>query len=135
MSVRHEESRLLRRALVTNAAFSSACALVFLGGRGFVAQLVGVSSAVLAAFAAVLLAYAVHLAAAARRVTLQVGEARYFIAADLVYVMASAALLLGWPQLLTSAGRLSFAVMAGIVGLLAIVQILGYRRTFRARTA
>lgn len=119
---------LLRRVLMVNAATSAACAAAFLLAGRPLAALFGCSAAFLWAFGAALLAFAAHVAHVARKPAIGRGEALYFALADAAYVAGSAVVLLGWPDLLSGPGRLSFAVMADTVAVFSVLEFVGYRR-------
>jgi hypothetical protein len=123
-----DPARLLRRVLAVNAVTSAACGAAFLVAGRPLAALFGCVPAFLWAFGAGLLAFAGHLAHVARKPAITRGEALYFAMADAAYVAASAIVLLGWPDLLTGAGRLFFALVADAVAVFSVLEFVGYRR-------
>jgi hypothetical protein len=119
---------ILHTAFTVNAVLSGACGAAFLVAGAALGPLFGLAPAVMWVLGAGLLAFAAHLASVARRPLIGRGPALYFLVCDVAWVAASAAILLGWPQLMTGTGRLVFAVIADAVALLAVAEFVGYRR-------
>ena len=124
-----ERSTLLRRALVANALFSGASgALLALGARP-VAIFLGLENALFLTITGVLLLlYAAGLLYVATRPTVNRAAAWMAVALDLLWVAASAAILLGGWLPLTTAGRWAVGIVAELVALFALFQYLGLRR-------
>jgi hypothetical protein len=124
----HDATRLLRRALGVNCWITSANAVAFLAGGHLIAPVFGLPPAVLWVLGAGLLAFALHAGHVARKETITRGEATYFVAADVAYVVASVAVLVGFPGLMSGLGRLFFAAAADVVAILAVAEYVGLRR-------
>jgi hypothetical protein len=123
---------LLRRTLVTNAAFTGVSALALAAFGPQLAALMGLGSALpLWIAAAAFVPYAVLLALSSRRP--RVLDAILFVAADAVYVAACAALAV-WPGLLSGLGKELVALSAVVVLAFIAGQWVGLRR-LQAATA
>jgi hypothetical protein len=124
----HDPSRLLRRALTVNFGLTAANAVAFLVGGHLLGPVFGLPAVALWLFGAGLLAFALHAGYVARKPAITRGEAIYFVAADVAYVVASVVVLLGFPGLMSGLGRLFFAVAADAVAILAVAEYAGLRR-------
>ncbi|HUG37255.1 MAG TPA: hypothetical protein VML54_09920, partial [Candidatus Limnocylindrales bacterium] len=120
-----DPSRLLRRTLAVNAWITAANAVAFLVAGHLLGPAFGLSPAVLWTLGAGFVAFAAHAAHVSRKPAISRGEAVYFVAADAAYVLASAAVLLGFPQAMTGLGRLFFAAAADVVAILAVAEYAG----------
>jgi hypothetical protein len=121
-----DHAPLLRRSLVLNACFSTLTGLTLLLARGPLARLLGVETpSLLAGVGIVLLAFAGHLLWASRR-AIPPAEVLYFVVSDALWVVGTAVLLFGFPGALSAAGRAAAAVVALLVGLLAVAQLRGW---------
>jgi hypothetical protein len=127
----HDPTRLLRRALSVNFWITTANAVAFLAGGHLLGPVFGLAPAVLWVLGVGLLAFALHARHVSRKDSIARGEAIYFVAADTAYVVASAAVLLGFPELMSGLGRLFFAAAADVVAILAIAEYAGLRRMSR----
>ena len=123
-----DDSRLLRRALLANAAFSTLTGVTLLLVAGPLAPLLGIGALALRITGATLLPFAFGLFQNARRPDLRRGEAWLAVGLDLAWVAGSAALLLGelWP--LEPAGRWAVLGVGDVVLLCAILQAAGLLR-------
>lgn len=128
------DHRLLRRALLANATFSTLCGTTLLLGAGALAPLLGVPALALRLVGATLLPFAWGLWQNARRPDLRRGEAWLAVGLDLGWVAGSAALLLGelWP--LEPAGRWAVIAVGDVVLLCALLQAAGLLRETRHET-
>ncbi|MDX1578748.1 MAG: hypothetical protein R3266_09685 [Gemmatimonadota bacterium] len=125
-----ERTRHLRRALVANAWFSGASGLALLFGAGPVAAWMGVSSAALLRGLGLALAlFAAGLAWIARSEPLPRSLAVGATLSDVAWVVGSAVLVLGFPEVLTEAGRWTVVLVAVVVAALGGAQAAGLRRT------
>ena len=127
----HDATRLLRRALGVNCWITMANAVAFLAGGHLLAPVFGLPAPVLWVLGAGLLAFALHAGHVARKEMITRGEAAYFVAADVAYVVASVAVLVGFPGLMSGLGRLFFAAAADVVAILAVAEYAGLRRMSR----
>ncbi len=127
----HDAARLLRRALSVNAWITAANAVAFLAGGHLLAPIFGLPAVALWVLGAGLLAFAAHAGYVARKPAPSRGEAVYFVAADVAYVVASVIVLVGFPNLMTGLGRLFFAAAADVVAILAVAEYAGLRRLTR----
>ena len=127
-----DPSRLLRRALAVNAWTTAANGFAFLVAGHVLGPIFGLAPIILWGLGAGFLGFAAHAGAIARKETISRAEALYFTIADAVYVVASVAVLLGFPHLMSGLGRLYFAAAADLVALFAIAEYAGLRRLTRA---
>jgi hypothetical protein len=119
---------MLRRVLVVNAVSSAAVAAAFLAGGHPLGRLFGVAPAVLWVMGAGLAAFGLHLRHVARKPRLSRNDALYFAVCDAAWVLASAAVLLGWPHVLSGYGRLFFALVADVVAVFCVLEFVAWRR-------
>ena len=119
---------LLRRVLTINALSSAAVGAAFVAAGLPLGRLFGVAPAVLWVIGAGLAAFALHLRHVARKPSISRNEALYFAVCDLAWVVASAAVLLGWPHLMSGWGRLFFALIADVVAVFCVLEFVAWRR-------
>ena len=126
---KQDDSLLLRRALLGNAAFSTLCGITLLVGGGALEPTLGVPALALRVVGLSLLPFAWGLWQNARRAELRRGEAWVAVGLDLAWVAGSAALMLGklWP--LAPAGTWAVVGVADVVLLCAILQTVGLVRS------
>jgi hypothetical protein len=72
---------------------------------------------------------------AGRKTTLTRRDGLYFAAVDAAYVAATVVALVAYADLLTTAGRVVFALIGDVVALFALGEYLGARRLARSRPA
>ncbi len=119
----------LRRALLANGMFSTACGLAFLlAARPITATLGNLPPWVVPAVGTVLLLFAMCVLLVARGLPETAPAVAQIIAADLAWVAGSVALLLGRPSALESTGLWLIFDVALVVAVLALFQLLGLRR-------
>ena len=119
---------LLRRALLSNAAFSAFCGILIVV---FDARIVALMTNVhhhLWPLGAMLLAFAASLAWFSTRSRVSSAWVSSVIAADLAWVAGTAALLAGWHDMLTTVGTGVLVTVAVLVFVFAELQWLGLRR-------
>ncbi|HSM55499.1 MAG TPA: hypothetical protein VK879_05020 [Candidatus Sulfomarinibacteraceae bacterium] len=119
--------RLLQRALQANALFSGLSGLTLLAAASPVAQLMGLPGAtfILRVIGLGLLLYAGFLLYAVRQAPVNAGPAWAAVVMDVLWVVGSAALLLGGLIPFSTEGRWIVAVVADVVAVFAIVQTIG----------
>lgn len=122
-----EPSKLLRRALRMNGAFSTVSAVLFIAAAGPLTAWIGLNSRLwLIATGISLLVFAVGLFLIAARATLSVPEAGAAVALDVGWVLGSVVLLeLG---LFTAGGSVAVGALAAVVLSFAVMQFLGLRQ-------
>ncbi len=126
----HDPFRVLRRALQGNGTFSAMSGLVLAFGSKSAAAFLGLDAApILLGMGVVLLLYAVDLFWVASRPEIDRRLGWTAVILDIVWVIASYALLLGGWLPLTVAGKWAIALIAEVVGIFAIWQYIGLRRT------
>lgn len=126
------DDTLLRKALLANAVFSGASAIVLVAAAGPVSRILGsVAPVSLYVIGAGLALFALELARQARSDTLRPTRAFGATLADLAWVAGSAVLLVVRPEVMSGSGLLVVAVVAGIVLALAVLQLEGLRRYAR----
>ncbi|MCC5886558.1 MAG: SRPBCC family protein [Gammaproteobacteria bacterium] len=127
------QTRPLRRALIANAAFSASCATALLAAPEPVVAWLGLGPPLLLAAVGVgLLAFAADLLHQATRPRLLTWRALYASLADLLWVIATATLLLIAPNLVSEAGAILLLAVAAVVLAFGIWQLLGIDRAHRA---
>lgn len=135
MSSAHGHARsssLLVRSLVSNAAFSGLSGLALLLGAGPLGSWTGVSEIwLLRAIGVGLVGFCAALILLARS---EPPDRRLVLAAtgaDFAWVLGSAALLVGFPDLLTTAGKSAVGIVAALVAAFGVAQVVGLRRLTR----
>jgi hypothetical protein len=123
---------LLPRALRLNAAFSAVTGAGAVAGAGVLSDPLGPPAPLLVAVGVGLLGYAALLWRGSATVPVDPALARVAIAADTAWVVGAAALLLAWPDAMTSTGRWSLGLLTLGVADFAVAQAVGLRRQARA---
>lgn len=122
-------ARLLQGTLRANALFSAASGAIFILAPRWLSRMTGITPAM--AFTVIgigLLGYAAWLWLNARDGRVSRGVALTAITGDSLWVIASIILLLGDYRPLSTAGKWGVALVADIVGIFAILQLVGLRR-------
>ena len=130
-----QPSLLLRRAILADAVFSGASALLLTFGTGALAPLLNLPEALLREIGLFLVAYAALVGWLGTRQTMPKPLVCIVVAGNTAWTVASIALLFsGWvaPNLL---GEAAVAMQAIAVGVFAELQYLGLRRSHDALTA
>ncbi len=120
--------QLLRKALRWNAVFSAFGGLVALMASDMLSGPLGVPTLVLAAIGAGLLLWAGLVWTWARRDPVRHPEAWTVVAGDVLWVLASVAVLILRPGSLTEAGWWMVAVLAVAVADFAVIQTVALRK-------
>jgi hypothetical protein len=129
------DTRLLRNTLTVNAVATAASGAALALGAVPLARVVGLPGPwPLLAFGAALVAFALYVWRV-RREPVDLAQARAVFVMDVAYVVASFALVAGWPQLLSPLGRLGVALLADVVAVFALFEFVGLRRASRGRAA
>ena len=124
-----DRSTLLRRAIQADGVFTLLGGLLLTIDAESIAALIGLpSSWILTVLGLFCVGYSALLFLAARRSPIDRGQALGFILADVAWVVASAAVLLGGWVPLTTAGIWSVLIVADIVAVFAAVTYVGWRR-------
>jgi hypothetical protein len=131
----HSAATLLRRALLSNAAFSGLCGILIIMFDEGIAGLVATVEYRLWPLGVMLIGFAASLLWFSTRATLGVAWVRSVIAADFAWVVGTAALLIGWHDLLSSAGVGILITIAAAVLLFGELQWVGLRRLLRTCSA
>lgn len=135
MIVSPEPTCRLRRALYANVLFSIVSGVALTVGFPWLAPWMDVRPGwLLAAVGVSLIGFAVVVARVARRRSIAPVGVWTIVGLDLGWVVASGALLFGWPNLLTDAGRAGVAVVAAVVLVIAALQAAGVVGLVRAST-
>jgi hypothetical protein len=122
----------LRQALLADAVTSAACALLVLVAAGPLERILGLPSALLRGAGLVLLPYVAILAAMALRESLPRVAVWAVIAANALWAIESALLLVsGWVEP-TRAGIAFVIAQAVVVAMYAELQLMGLRRSTAA---
>lgn len=128
------ESQNLRRAFTGNAIFSLVSATAFVLGGGVIAGLIGLSSPLpLQLVGAGLVPFGVYLLWLARRDELTRRDGRIVSLLDAEWVLGTAILLIGWPELMNATGHVVAVAIAAVVGSFAIWQWAGAQRILQIR--
>jgi hypothetical protein len=134
MITSNSPSKLLRRTLQANAAFSSLSGIVSITGAQPLSQLLGANlSSLLIGMGIALLAYAAILLVNARRENIKLQEAWLAVVLDTAWVVGSVILI--FAGTLTTTGNWLVAVVADVVLLFAVLQFFGIRRLQRQQPA
>jgi hypothetical protein len=121
--------RLLRSALATNAAVTGLCGVIFAAFAGTLAPHFGLDVVwPVQAVAALYLVFGAALGATALRPLNLALQTKLLIAGDLGYVAATAALLVGWPEILSGLGKAVAVVVALAVVALVTAEAVGLKR-------
>ena len=120
---------LLRRTLAANAAFSAASGLAMIGFYGPLDRFMGLGlSWLLIVIGVGLLGFTGLIVFNLRRPQLSRAEAWLTVASDVAWVAASAIIVFGFPDLLSTGGRWLVGLVAIGVADFALFQYLGLRR-------
>ena len=120
-------STLLRNTLAANAAFSTACALVLTMGAWRLDDVLGVPMWMLLTFGLALGGFGVFVAITSA--SMWVPGAWAVLAADVAWVVLAGVLLLGFDDILTTAGQWALVAVTIAVMDFAVAEVLGLRRT------
>jgi len=128
MKAEHNESDLLRRALLANCVFSGLSGIILLFGSNRLSGLFGLHmpTILLAAGGVLLLVYAAALLLNARRVTVCQTEASLAVLLNIAWVVGSVGLL--FVGSLSTVGNWTVTIAANIVLLFAVLQFYAIRR-------
>ena len=128
------QSNLLRNALRGNSIFSAMSGLITAIGAGVLVQFMDVGSVALYLVVGIaLIIHAVMLYLNTRTDRINVGFAWYAIIGDVLWVLATAFILLTDSFNLSSEGKWLLLFIGDIVLLFAIAQFLGLRRMNRSQ--
>ena len=128
LSTDRVESSLLTRALLANAAFSGICgALIVVFDERIVSALTQVDHQ-LWPLGMMLIAFSASLTWFATRRSVSSAWVTSVIAADLAWVVGTVVLLVGWSELLSTAGIWALSIVGALVLLFAELQWFGLRR-------
>ena len=123
---------LLRRALLANAVFSTATGALALLSPDAVGAWIGLDApAVLQTTGAQLLVFAALVAFVARRSRPQPLPVLLISAADLLWVVGTVVLLVGWSGLFSASGIALLVGVAAIVDTFAVLQLAGLAKQYR----
>ena len=124
-----ENGRFLKNVLRANAIFSTVSGLVFILFAGSLASLLGITnSLVLVGLGAVILPFAIYVYKVSTMDTLNSKLVWVIIELDVLWVVASAVLLLTNLVPLTLAGKWVVGLTAEIVAVFAILEYVGLRK-------
>ena len=127
-----DNQKLLRRSLQGNAMFSGISGVLILAMNRTLVEFLGLPSSVsLAPLGIGLLGYAAWLLWNARRERIKIVDAWIAVALDMVWVVASYALL--FAVRFSSGGKWVVALVAELVFLFGVLQWFGLRRVGRSR--
>jgi len=127
MKAEHNESDLLRRALLANCVFSGLSGIILLFGSNRLSELFGLHiPTILIGAGVLLLVYAAALFLNARRVTVCQTEASLAVLLNIAWVVGSVGLL--FVGSLSTVGNWTVTIAANIVLLFAVLQFYAIRR-------
>jgi hypothetical protein len=122
-------SSLLKTALRVDGAVSSLLGIICLLFSKAVAGFLGIpASWIILALGMGVIVYAIELFLAARAEPVNLGIAKFAVYGNLIWVLASAALIFANLVPFTTAGKWAVAILADVVLVFAIFQYLGLRR-------
>ncbi|GAB5492640.1 MAG: hypothetical protein Phog2KO_28550 [Phototrophicaceae bacterium] len=128
-TIHNTQSTLLRNALRANSAFSAISGIITAIGAGVLVQFMGVGTLALYIIIGLALVFhAVTLLMNTRTDNINVGFAWYAIIGDILWVLATAFILLTDSFSLSTDGKWLLLFIADIVLLFAIAQFIGLRR-------
>ena len=120
---------LLRRGLIGNAIFSAVSGTVMIAASGRISDFTGLTPGWLpAVIGAGVLLWALDVGWLARKEEISPSQAWTVIAGDIVWVVASYAIIFAGVPELTTAGKWTVGILAEMVGIFAVIQYLGLRR-------
>jgi hypothetical protein len=124
-----ERSNLLRRTIQADGIFTLLGGLLLAVDGGPIATFIGLPEpGILTALGLLCVGYSALLFLAARRSPVDRGQALGFMIADVAWVVASAAILLGGWAPLNTAGVWFVLIVADIVAVFAALMYIGWRR-------
>lgn len=127
MTISNSPSKLLRRTLQANSAFSALSGIISIAGAKPLSLLLGVNvSSLLIGMGIALLAYAAVLLLNARRENIKLQEAWLAVILDTAWVIGS--MILIFAGTLSTTGNWLVAIVADVVLLFAVLQFFGIRR-------
>ena len=124
-------STLLRTTLTANAAFSTACALVLTLAAWRLDGVLGVSPWLLLVLGVALAGFGVFVAITSARRWMPGAWA--VLAADVTWVVTAAVVVVGFNELLTTAGVWALVAVTIVVLDFAVAEALGIRRAAEVR--
>jgi len=128
-------SRLVRMALLGNAAFSLMSGVLLLVASGHVAGLLGVSFTLpLQLIGGGLVVFAADLVHQATREEISTSRGLLASAGDFAWVAGTAVVILGWGAHLSTTGILMLGAVALFVADFGALQLWGLRKLTRSRT-
>jgi hypothetical protein len=131
----HSAAALLRRALLSNAAFSGVCGALIIVFDDHISNLIMRVEYQLWPLGVMLAGFAASLVWFATRDTVNPAWVRSVIAADFAWVLGTAVLLIGWHDLLSAAGIGILTGIGALVLLFGELQWIGMRRLQRTDSA
>jgi hypothetical protein len=122
-----ENARLLRKALIGNALFSTLSGVTILFAQGWVLRILGLSKDISLAILGIgLLGFAVMLVINARSQQVRTSDAWIVVLLDLAWVLGSYVLIFVAP--FSAGGKWVVGAVAELVSVFALLQFLGIRR-------
>jgi hypothetical protein len=134
---------LLRRSLQANALFSFLSGAVLIAAATYLSDIMFVIpiqvlgfeiETVLIASGIGILVFACDVWLISRPTRLNLMQARLIIAMDILWVIASGAVLLLWPEVFTTTGFVSIAIVAVIVADLGLMEFFGVLATYQGQS-
>lgn len=128
-AIRNQDT-LLQRTLMANTAFSLVSGLILLLASQWVATFLGVTNAagLIAGTGLAILAFALFVGYTATRPMIERQAATSIFVLDVLWVAASAIVLITNAFSLTTEGRWAILIIADLVGVLAVLEFIGLRR-------
>jgi O-antigen ligase len=134
MVTSNSPSKLLRRTLQANAAFSALSGIIAIAGAKLLSSLLGVNvSSLLIGLGIALVAYAAALSSNACRENIKLQEAWLAVVLDAAWVIGSVMLI--FAGALSTTGNWLAAIVADVVLIFAVLQFLGIRRLQQQKLA
>ena len=122
------ERPLLKWVLLTNTAFSTLSGIMCIVGAGSVAAFSGLQSPIpMLILGGLLLFFAYDVYKISRQSPIAKNKARLVLWMDVLWVVASAILLIADPFSFTTEGRWAILVIADVVMVFAILEFIGLR--------
>ncbi|MGW6500352.1 hypothetical protein [Nonomuraea angiospora] len=129
LTVTADRMKFLRLALASDAVVTGGNGLVYLAFAGPVSDLLGPGAGLLRGIGAFLLVYGVAVGLLATRRAISPAATRAVIALNIVWTLASVAVVVTGAADLTTIGAIWTIAQALVVGAFAELQIVGLRKT------
>jgi hypothetical protein len=127
-TVRSTESNLLKRVLLANSVFSTLSGIICIIAAPALTTFLGLPTTIpMFILGVLLLLFAFDVYLIAKRTPIEKNKATIVLIADILWVIASAVLLIADPFSFTTQGRWAILILADVVAVFAILEFIGLR--------